>query len=43
MVVAAIWLGEPLGAVQIFGAATILGGVFISRLSAGSTPAVPAE
>ena len=33
MIVAAIWLGEPIGAPQIIGAVTILSGVFITRLA----------
>ncbi len=32
MIVAAIWLREPIGVAQIVGAVTILGGVFITRL-----------
>ena len=28
-----LWMGEPLTAVQIVGAAAILGGVFLTRLS----------
>ena len=33
MIVAAIWLGEPIAAPQIIGAVTILSGVFITRLA----------
>lgn len=33
MLVAAFWLGEPIGAPQIIGAITIIGGVFITRLA----------
>jgi drug/metabolite transporter (DMT)-like permease len=44
MVVAAAWLGEPLGPAQMLGAATILGGVFITRLVSGpTTPVAPSE
>jgi drug/metabolite transporter (DMT)-like permease len=43
IVVAAIWLGEPIEASQIFGAATILSGVFITRLVPRLPPATPAE
>jgi len=41
MIVAAVWLGEPLGAMKVFGAATILGGVFVSRLASGPGAPVP--
>jgi drug/metabolite transporter (DMT)-like permease len=34
MIVAAIWLREPIGVAQVVGAVTILGGVFVSRLGA---------
>jgi drug/metabolite transporter (DMT)-like permease len=44
MIVAATWLDEPVGGAQIVGAATILGGVFITRLAPGpTTPAAPSE
>jgi drug/metabolite transporter (DMT)-like permease len=39
MIVAAIWLGEPVGGAQIFGAITILSGVFITRLASGPSAA----
>ena len=34
MIVAAVWLGEPIGMVQIAGAATILSGLFVTRVTA---------
>jgi drug/metabolite transporter (DMT)-like permease len=43
ILVAAIWLGEPIAAPQIIGAITILGGVFITRLAPTPAPAAPAE
>ena len=43
MIVAAIWLDEPIGAPQIIGAATILGGVFITRLAPSPAAATPTE
>ncbi len=43
ILVAAIWLGEPIAAPQIIGAITILGGVFITRLAPAPAPAAPAE
>jgi drug/metabolite transporter (DMT)-like permease len=44
MVVAAIWLGEHVGGAQVLGAVTILGGVFVTRLSSGPTTAIaPSE
>jgi drug/metabolite transporter (DMT)-like permease len=43
MVVAALWLDEPVGAPQIIGAITILGGVFITRLAPTPAPATPTE
>ncbi len=43
MIVAAFWLGEPIGAPQIIGAVTILGGVFITRLASSPAPAPPTE
>lgn len=38
MIVAAVWLGEPIGARQIVGAATILGGVFVTRFAPSAPP-----
>jgi drug/metabolite transporter (DMT)-like permease len=39
MIVAAVWLNEPIETTQIIGAATIIGGVFVSRFaSSASTP-----
>ena len=46
MLVAAVWLSEPIGAMQLFGAATILGGVFITRFAPpgqAPPPAAPSE
>jgi drug/metabolite transporter (DMT)-like permease len=44
MIVAAIWLDEPVGVRQVLGAATILGGVFVTRLVPGpTTPVAPSE
>jgi drug/metabolite transporter (DMT)-like permease len=39
MIVAAVWLDEAIGARQMLGAATILGGVFITRFA----PAAPSQ
>jgi drug/metabolite transporter (DMT)-like permease len=43
MTVAAMWLGEPVGAAQIVGAATILGGLFVTRLAPAQTRVAPSE
>lgn len=44
MIVAAVWLGEPVGLTQILGAVTILGGVFVTRLASNAaTPIAPSE
>jgi drug/metabolite transporter (DMT)-like permease len=42
MAVGALWLREPVGSLQILGAALILAGVFVTRLGA-QPPAIPAE
>ena len=39
ILVAAIWLGEPIGGPQIIGAIAIVGGVFITRLAPAPAPA----
>ncbi|MEW6320956.1 MAG: DMT family transporter [Acidobacteriota bacterium] len=41
MVVAAVWIGEPIHASQVVGAAAILGGVAVARL--GPSPPAPVE
>jgi drug/metabolite transporter (DMT)-like permease len=38
VVVAAVWLGEPIGGPQIIGAIAIVGGVFITRLAPAPAP-----
>jgi len=38
MIVAALWLREPIGVRQVLGAVTILGGVFVTRLAASTAP-----
>jgi drug/metabolite transporter (DMT)-like permease len=43
ILVAAIWLGEPIAAPQIIGAITILGGVFLTRLAPAPAAATPSE
>ncbi len=46
MIVAAVWLNEPIDATQIIGAITIIGGVFVSRFAVASSatpPATPSE
>jgi drug/metabolite transporter (DMT)-like permease len=43
ILVAAIWLGEPIAAPQIIGAMTILGGVFLTRLASAPAAAAPSE
>jgi drug/metabolite transporter (DMT)-like permease len=43
MVVAAVWLDEPIGVRQVLGAATILGGLFVTRLAPASTAATVAS
>lgn len=40
MVVAAVWLDEPIGVRQILGAATILGGLFVTRLAPAAAASV---
>jgi drug/metabolite transporter (DMT)-like permease len=43
VVVAAVWLGEPVGGPQIIGAIAIVGGVFITRLAPAPAPAASQE
>ena len=42
MTVAAVWLGEPLGAAKIFGATAVLSGVLLTRLGRKPTE-IPVE
>jgi drug/metabolite transporter (DMT)-like permease len=43
IVVAAVWLHEPIGAAKLIGAGLVLTGVFLTRLARPSAPAVPCE
>lgn len=43
MLVAAVWLDEPVGARQLLGAATILCGLFVTRLAPTPAPVAPSE